>query len=280
MRWDTQLFKDTSANEDNQMTEYNPLQEKIPDEFLDQVYDLARDLAYGVAQGWWDKHFIYVYGIEKIEFTIFKNGHQGVKQFENKWTMELWDYFHELFNHDFIKETEVGKGLDCHLTEAGFSLLRQPTISPSVFISCEGNQGYLLCLSLEERLSKRPVNSASITKSIETGDDWRKQSEIAIKDVDYFLCLVDEKSIYSERVYQELEWAELYRCRIILILHNDMNMINMQSAPSLYLEHQMFQLHRMIPVDQDQDALENRLSLIPLLNMMGYATDPFPLKHD
>lgn len=209
------------------MNSTNPLEQPAPQEPLQRIQVLARDLAYGAVNGIWGSK-IYVMFSASGERWASDTKHTGgevdvfFKYLKEKWNnlqppaslMLSFEYF-AIYNA--AKQHQV----DYLLTAKAFALLEKPATSPSVFISYKQDESSALGLLIEARLKyvDRHI-SVFIDKLLLPGEDWERRLEETIRSCRYFICLIGPDTLSSTTIQKELNWAIDSGCTIVSICHN------------------------------------------------------------
>lgn len=239
-------------------------EQTAPTSVIDRVHEFARDLAYGVANGWWGPGFFVTHfaGGRKewqADYTI----EEGIETFDalisNKWGDKPPDQDLMVTFGYFTPHNAEHFGL----TTKAFDLLNRPHRDPDVFISYKRDQSSVLGLLVEARLKIAGNPNPFIDKNIVAGEEWSKRLQEAIKNSRYFICLIGPKTLESPVVHQEIEWAEQYGCIIISIWHSGAR-IDANTPVSLSKRHAI--------VVTGESAREYETAVNELLNGLGYST--------
>ena len=241
----------------------HPFEQPPPEDPIKRVRAFAYDLAYGVAQGFWD-----------VEFPVRGRGRQTIWHINAE---KVWEgknpgdvLLQEKWNHnppspgllialDYL--AHLG-GDQYSLTAKSLSLLEAPPRPPNVFISYKHDQSSAFALLIEARLKIAGNPNPFLDKNILAGEEWRGHLDSTIKQSQYFVCLIGPETLKSKMVLQEIAWAEEANCRIISIWHgcaigND--------SPEVLKQRQVIQV-------AGESALEYETAVNQLLNSMGYST--------
>ena len=206
----------------------NPLELSVPDDPIERIHALARDIAYGAAQKMWTPHFLV--NLVDNEAEISDAG-------LNTGLNEKWQDFHNyyavplLVSFGYLERSSSNANLSREqayfdLTAKAFALLERPIKPPKVFISYKQKQSSALALLIEARLKLADNDSdVFIDKLLEGGDSWEQTLNSRIHESKYFVCLIGPETLVVEAdkknmVQQEIEWALNSECRIIPIWHN------------------------------------------------------------
>jgi TIR domain len=242
----------------------NPLQQLRPDDPLEKIHALARDLAY-----------LAIGGSTSAEFRVGTRGWKGDPRYESEietpdlalFRTKWWDGdkfmgpgFELLASYDYLTVPE----LDVYqLKSQAFQLLQKPAEKPSIFISYRRRDSSAFALLIEARLRLAGVDNVFVDKDIKAGETWHERLEEVIKQCRYFICLVGQHTLESRVVAEEIDLAVASGCRIISIWHNGQVMT--QTVP------QELQKRHAITVT-GESAREYETAISELLNTLGYNT--------
>lgn len=205
----------------------NLLEQAVPQDPIERVHRLARDLAYGATQGLWGAKFQvnFMRGEEWYSLTYLK----GADSDQNflPYLEKCWNNEHptsdlmESYGYLSLAERFESGNKSYLLTPKAFALLEKPTAPPSVFISYARRASSALALLVEARLKLADGNlRAFVDKDIPLGDDWQDVLRARIGASQYFICLLTLETLASEPVRQEIALAlENPACKIIPICH-------------------------------------------------------------
>lgn len=176
----------------------NPLELSVPDGPLERTIAYARDLAYGVAMGWWAPDF---------QAEVLRNLRSyPYTRLSEKWSDAQPDVsflvimkFAEPYSHmeDAIRARYI-------LTQKALQLLEEPATPPSVFIAYGREQSSALALLIEEKLKARG-SSVFVDKLLAGGDEWQARIERTIREqIDTFICLIAPGSLDRPNLQSEI----------------------------------------------------------------------------
>ncbi len=200
----------------------NPLEFKVPDDPIERVHTIARDLAYGVSRGLWGTNLTVERMHGNEQWMNWSNVQAGPANFDDYMTRKWSDNppsAYLMLSFGYFIEFEQKDGY--LLTGKAFALLEQPVNPPSVFISYARKQSSALALLIEARLKLEDRNlRAFIDKDIPLGDDWRDVLVARITASQYFVVLLTMETLKSKAVLEEIEIAlKIPTCKIIPICH-------------------------------------------------------------
>lgn len=242
------------------------LKQPAPQNPMERIHTLARDLAYGALHGLWSpKIGIAAMGGGQYEW-ISQMGDPG----------PLFDYLVEKWNDkhpsadllmsfgyvNWLERRESGTNIYT-LNEKAFSLLERPNAPPSVFISYRRNQSSALGLLIVARLKAVGVENPFIDMNIDPGDEWHALLEKTVRQSQYIIALIAPGTLESSYVRREIEWAlDARGIHIIPVWHNG------YTGEGEYPE--ALSSKNAIRI-KEESAEEYELAMIKLLNRLGYA---------
>jgi hypothetical protein len=241
----------------------NPFDQPAPTEPIKRAHAFAYDLAYGVAQGFWD-----------VQFQLKRMGDRTIWHIYAENTWDGRDPANALLGDKWNNNPPSPSLLSAlgyldsfggelySLSEKALSLLEAPPHPPDVFISYKRDQSSAFALLIEARLKIAGNPNPFLDKNILAGEEWHGHLESAIKQSEFFICLIGPKTLESDMVKQEIAWAEEAGCRIISIWHG---CTISDDAPEVLKQRQVIQVG-------GHSALEYETAVNQLLNSMGYST--------
>jgi hypothetical protein len=267
----------------------SPFNEPLADNQIERARQFAKDLAYGVAMGYWSSNFLW----DVFWRRLTNNGSQNeqIKIFTEKWgvhaTHNSIEESDKLPNPILMQTLEYISNLRFHptafiLTKKSLDLLTEITKSAHIFVSYGHRQSSALALLVEARCKVADSNAeVFIDKAIPLGDDWHGHLEERVKQSEYFICLLGTiiengeqlDTIASPYVRQEIIWAIEASVTTIFVCHNGYQLPT--SPDSIPLEIwdavQMLSSKQGIVIDQES-AEEYEFALNKILNRLGYPT--------
>ena len=200
----------------------NPLEQNLPDDPIERIHTMARDLAYGVSRGLWGTNFTVERMHSNEQWMNWSNVQNGPVNFDEYMTKKWADNppsAYVMLSFGYFIEFEQKDGY--LLTAKAFDLLAKPTAPPSVFISYARRQSSALALLIEARLKLEDRNlRAFIDKDIPLGDEWRDVLVERISASQYFILLLTMDTLVSKPVAEEIAIAlKTPTCKIIPICH-------------------------------------------------------------
>lgn len=266
----------------------NPLDKpRNPENFMQDIEDLARDLAYCLSIEKWQSTFKVSADSEWGMYWMKVMPSQRTdlqKRFYVKWiepgnaptyaVLEAFGMTKNTFNEALVQDsfTIVGKEViivrQYILTEKAFSLLQKPAQAPSIFISYRHADSSALALLIEARLILAGADPSRIfiDKTIPGGDSLDDHIYKRASNCDVFICLIGSKTTFSagSGVLAELEIirARDPKPRIIWVCHNGIADVATYVPPDL-----RNLLGRVVP---RESAIEYELTISYILNALDY----------
>ncbi|MBK8136647.1 MAG: toll/interleukin-1 receptor domain-containing protein [Chloroflexi bacterium] len=265
----------------------NPLDTpRTPENFLHDVEDLARDLAYGATLGEWDAsvavgHFaVNNYGFWWAEDMMEKSALQ--EKFFQKWIgprdgrlvspgydiLEAFGYMTRVVAAGKLSSDEHDKLL-YSLTRRAFDLLQKPAQAPHIFVSYRRRESSAFALLVEARLrlAGADPDRIFIDKTIPGGVLWEQHIHSHAVACDALIVLIGPATLdEGSWVIREIEIvkAENARAQIIPVCHNGVTIADprVQSLLGPYNGTHV----------QEEKALEYEQAISFVLNALGYKT--------
>jgi hypothetical protein len=244
----------------------NPQALQTPQDSLQRVVKLARDLAQGALEGKWTS-IILVTTMRGIEEWITEGNYEHDQSLETY--LAAWDekfpaakLLMALGYFAILKDKGDGS-VDYVLTQKAFDLLNQPAAPPSVFISYRRNESSAFGLLLVARLKLVGVENPFIDMNIDPGAEWHAHLKQTIQRSKFFICLLGPHTLESEYVRKEIEWAlDTQGLTIIPVWHNgfkrgDDYPLGLETKNAIRVK--------------EESAEEYNIAVIRLLNILGYA---------
>lgn len=222
------VFKSTVTNTVNEHANSlnDPHKQPAPDDRIARVYAFALDLAWGYRKKLWGQQFV-ISQARSGEWWHSQTNHESQSRLDGllmgKWKSEFPEYV-ELHSQGFLDSLKHGKGgPTVYLNTTALSLLekQEPTQPLKAFIAYKRSESAGLASFLEEGLENADFKVEVFTdKKIPLGDNWQERLEQSVRDCDVFICLFSTKTLESDYVRDEINWALDSDSRFIPILHN------------------------------------------------------------
>ena len=239
----------------------------LPDSVYQRAERFARDLAWGILNGWWQPPFNVFYTGANVNPVWNANGEREQRGKFDLYMRTVWGEQtvsqHTMFLLGFIQEVYTSSGSKAlNITDKALSLLERPAIPPNAFISYKRGVSSAFALLVEARLRFAGAPPPFIDKNLLGGDEWHGQLEASIRSSQYFILLIGPETLKSKWIQKELAWAIEAKCRIIPVCHTGEKVDQCQE------EIRQIQGHD-VPGESAADY-ESAISFI--LNSMGYQT--------
>jgi hypothetical protein len=182
----------------------------LPSSRLGRVQTLAKELTEGSIEGVWDNYFlieIYVGGTSFYDDTL-------TKYLEERWN----NNYPPLRSLVALGYMTVENNERFYLTPLTHSLLHD-AVSATIFISYKRSESSAFALLIRDRLEMAGL-SPFVDMQLEPGQLWNAELEKNIKNSDYFIILLGNKTLESTITIQEIQWALDAKIAIIPIWHN------------------------------------------------------------
>ncbi|MEO0563333.1 MAG: toll/interleukin-1 receptor domain-containing protein [Chloroflexota bacterium] len=239
----------------------NPLHQPAPADKRARMYDFARDIAWGFFNDHWTDN------LREFRGDLFLEGAdtEMAEAFAAKWPTETRPSMDQLKSLGLLRHTT---GQYFCLTPNAYDLLDAPAKMPSVFISYARAYSTTFALYLEARLRVVGNKSVFIDKSLEPGSDWRESLKEKVQSSQYLVILIDQGTLDSRNVRDEIEWALEAGVAIVPIFHHvrENGLPQKGSLKEVGLGH----VHAIQASDKTAQGYEYAANA--LLNVLGYAT--------
>ena len=187
----------------------------IPDTPVERVMLLAKELALGVHNGFWQRRL----STGRFAF-IFSN---DLKLFlEKRWggADEYDEHLERLYGHGFLEEdwSRTSNSRYEKLSRDAFALLSEAP-PYNVFISYTHEESSAFALLLVNKLQHYGIQPFC-DMSIVPGEDWHPELEKQIKKCAHFIVLIGKETRNSGATIKEVRWALENEKIVIPIWHN------------------------------------------------------------
>jgi hypothetical protein len=243
---------------------HNPLEDEFPNDPVDRIHRLARDLAWGALNNLWSSRV----EIRNGKFVSARGIASGM----------LGDYLAAwgdalpsanlliAFKYMVEQQTKSASGVVLtvgDLTLEAFALLKKPVRSPEVYISYNREQSSALALLTAARLQMVGVPNPFLDMNQNPGDTLHAEQEGRVRGSDFLVCLFAPDTLNSHYVRLELQWAlETDGVNLIPIWHNGF-------SPS-HDYPQGLAVRNAIRVHEESAEAYNT-AMVRLLNRVGFA---------
>jgi hypothetical protein len=243
---------------------HNPLDDDFPNDPVDRVHRLARDLAWGALNKLWDVR-VEVRGGRVAPLRGSKGG--MLPEYLDRWGERLppasllvaFGYLEERTEHSPSgARMRVGT-----LTLDAFARLKKPPRTPQVYISYSREESSALALLTVARLQMAGVENPFIDMNHNPGDMLHAEQEARVRRSDYMVCLLAPTTLDSDYVCAEIDWAlSTDGLNIIPVWHNGF-------APAHDYPPALATRNAIRIEEESAEAYNN--AMVRLLNRVGYA---------
>ena len=183
----------------------------IPDGDVLWVKLLAKEMVLGVHRKLWRHTFSADRG-RCISAPSLR------RYFEERWKAPDVSFYLELLRgHGYIHNNGPRKGYT--LTKAAFDLIDEAE-PYNVFISYKRSESSALALLVNTKLKEHSL-IPFVDMALKAGGNWHAELEERIRDCDYFIVLLGEKTLASTMTIKEIEWAIQYEKKVIPVWHSE-----------------------------------------------------------
>jgi hypothetical protein len=248
---------------------YNSFEQDIPDDPIQRVRAMARDLAYGAAQGLWSSGFMLIhYGATPEPDWIDAGGPGDFTSLLDKWR-SVMPHIGLLVSFGYLQEQQRENRESIYtLTSRAFELLEQAPIT-KVFISYRRAESSALSLLVLARFKLALGLEPFLDMNIEPGEEWHAELKDRISTCEHFVSLIGPTTLDSEHVREELRWALGSGVRITPVWHNGFGDSHVARMRRSYPELEPFLEKQAIRVEAENPAAYES-AIIQLLNRFGY----------
>jgi hypothetical protein len=241
----------------------NPLEVPPPDDLVERIHILARDLAWGAVNKMWGVVIsVTPHGVFWIGYSS-ENREKIEAYLEHKWQGNPPSPdFLIAFGYLAFKN-EANYGTDYLLTEKAFQLLEKP-VATKVFISYNRAESSAFALLILARLKAVGIDAFLDLTGLTPGEDWRLRLENEVKTREHFICLIGPQTLASPYARDEIAWAMQSDRHTIPIWHNGFR-LNTDDASALGNF-----LNKNAIVVENENAKAYNNAVIELLNYFGF----------
>ena len=232
----------------------------IPDGDVAKVRLLAKELALGVHRGLW-RPIIHIMGSPLTPHDKILGNY-----LDRRWESrhKVLHYLELLQGYGYIED--LGLDEEYRLTTVAFDLINEA--GPyNVFISYKRSESSALALLVLARL-KAHGPMPFMDMMLEPGENWHAELEGRIRDCDYFIILLGEKTLASTMTIKEIEWAIKYRKTIIPVWHSGFDLDSEQWKEVDSKVKDAIKRTNAIRVTEESASDYNR-AIVELLNRFG-----------
>ncbi len=203
---------------------YDPRFDQLPTNPVEYLHRLAHDLAWGKHHGLWSD-YIRLNQVGRFQWEIAAREFEvELKNYLDKcWNGKLPDPY-MLVTYGYLEDI-MQEGGSVYLYRLTVSALQLPEQKPHVpiFISYSRSQSSSLALLLLARFKEHNMSPFldmhPDREDLPLGSDWEAQIKTQIQNSDSIIVLIGPKTLNSENVIKELNWAREFEKKIIPIWH-------------------------------------------------------------
>ncbi len=195
----------------------------IPDGDVARIKLLAKELVLGVYRKLWSST-IQTARSDTVSGEVTPRDGELANYFEIRWgDHHSWEDHHIghhlqlLQGHGYIHYNGPRKGYT--LTKAAFDLIDEAE-PYNVFISYKRSESSALALLVNTKLKEHSL-IPFVDMALKAGGNWHAELEERIRDCDYFIVLLGEKTLASTMTIKEIEWAIQYEKKVIPVWHSE-----------------------------------------------------------
>lgn len=263
----------------------NPLlKSRNPDNDVEDIEDLVRDLAYGAMNRDWNAQIYWtarrIWGFDWLGEGTNRSNNQQL--FVDKWVkpkgkkpdyalLASLGYLQVLQSQFYAPNVNLESFIIYLLTEKAYELLRKPSTPQYIFISYKRKESSAFALLIEARLRNAGADPKSIfiDKNIPGGALWETRIKEEIERSKWFICLCAPTTFeQGSWVMKEVEWVIQLnpKCTIIPACHNG---YMLRDLPKILSPSQGDHIGK--PLEQES-ALDYERLVNSVLNAIGYPT--------
>lgn len=204
-----------------------PIDLPLPDEPIQRVRRLARDLAWGALHGLWQPRLMIYEERAWDKAWLFHPG-ENFENYINLWNNQMPDvYLLEAFGY-LAKTAES----DWLLSDKAFKLLEEDR-PESIFVSYRRSISSALAMLIAAELRVEGFRPFLDIRSIALGDEWHTVLENRVRQSNIFIPVIGPTTLESDYVKEEIAWAlenETAR-RIIPLVHAGFSPADLATSP-------------------------------------------------
>lgn len=183
----------------------------IPDGDVLWVKLLAKELVLGVYRKLWSSTIQVDYS-DDVPGEVAPIGRELTGYLKKRWGDRHIGHRLELLRgHGYIDHGT--------LTQAAFDLIEEAE-PYNIFISYKRSESSALALLVNTKLKEHSLDPF-VDMALEAGGNWHAELEERIRDCDYFIVLLGEKTLASTMTIKEIEWAIQYEKKVIPVWHSE-----------------------------------------------------------
>ncbi|MDX2163256.1 MAG: toll/interleukin-1 receptor domain-containing protein [bacterium] len=253
----------------------------LPKNKLARVRTLAKELAEGAAEGFWNTQFSFIAeaipgkdeasGMDNTRYRTIPQNALMRRYFDERWHNPDFNDFPEYgitITRGFLRFTKdvYDRVNGVELLDPAFALLDE--LEPSnVFISYKRTESSALALLVLARLKAIGLNPF-VDMSIDPGANWKDFLREKIEASDYVVLLLGPKTLESTMTQQEIIWAKQLRKVVIPIWHGGFQYRSGEWRVLPEIDEALTDTHTIIV--QNESAGGYNAALTELINRFGF----------
>jgi hypothetical protein len=254
------------SDEQNTPEEKNPAFEKflarmlerpLPQNPMQRVRTLAKELAEGAASGLWS---MYLY---TFRGQLTGDQDNTLVYLEKRWKDD-YPGLDLLMGNQYLERYKPDSDT-LVISRAAFDLLDEAEPA-SIFISYKRSESSAFALLVLARLKAEGLNPF-IDLSLVPGEDWQKGLKERIQGYDYLIAVLGKETLKSEVCIQELTWAMEAEVNILPVWHNNFVYRSSEWTLPPPIENLLQNTHTIRVIEESALAYNN--AIVELLNRFG-----------
>lgn len=196
-----------------------PLDLPIPDDPMQRVRRLARDLAWGALNQRWSTSFMITPEKTHDVWNLNRPDSSMADYVAATWGTDA-PRAHLLHALGYTELTESDRFHAYYtLTSRAFDLLHDP-VPAAIFISYSRRESSAFALLVLARLKLAGLDAFLDMKDLSPGEDWHARLEREVRARKVFVSLLGPQTLDSPHVREEIHWALQYGLTVIPVFHN------------------------------------------------------------
>ncbi|NDJ79155.1 MAG: toll/interleukin-1 receptor domain-containing protein [Chloroflexi bacterium] len=243
----------------------NPLELPVPDDPVQRIHHLARDLAYGAVYGLWTPESVVFRAGSQVVWADNATG-MPLQTLLNKWDAALPNIdLLAAFGYLYLRLEQNKRHYS--LTGRAFELLQQPPAT-AIFISYSRRESSAFAMLILARIKAALGLEPFLDMSIEPGDDWQERLQSEVEHAEYFIALIGPATLESDYVRQEIAWAMQTGAMVFPVWHHGFGETHIADFRARFPELDSLFDRQAIRVSQE-NPVEYEAAIIQLLNRFG-----------
>lgn len=220
------------------------VQREMPENRIARVRTLAKELAEGALEGFWNVR------------DMTSDGNCSI-YLRDRWQNHFYPYLSLLEPNGYM--------LNNQLEKSAFDLVQEAALA-EIFISYRRKDSSAFAMFVLTRLKMAGLN-AFVDMTIQPGDNWQEHIREQIQSRDYFVVLLGKESLSSKVLHQELLWAIESGAHIMPIWHGGFVYTSGEFNLPPEIDHVLSTTHTIRVLEESALAYNN--AIVELLNRFG-----------